>query len=151
MRACCPCRAQFAVMLDPAAAKQVGLVDAVVPTPQLLGAAEAAMQRMLKFPDFSRAVSSLRAVRSGCCPGARRRIPSLPAHAAAAAPPRCAQETKRLLREEFCKEWVTYADPEAAYAWDMLASPAVTQQLGAVLQRLSGGGKKQPGGAQSKL
>jgi Delta3-Delta2-enoyl-CoA isomerase len=57
------------------------------------------------------------------------------------------QETKRLLREDFAKEWQEYAAPEAESAWGMLSSPAVVAALGGVLRRLAGGKQK----AESKL
>jgi hypothetical protein len=47
------------------------------------------------------------------------------------------QETKRLLREEFSREWVAFAGPEADYAWDLLSSPAVVKGLHGMMQRLS--------------
>ncbi len=52
------------------------------------------------------------------------------------------QETKKLLRADFAREWVAYATPEAEGAWALLSSPPVVATLGAVLQRLSSGGKK---------
>ena len=50
---------QFAVMLGPAEAKQLGLIDDIAPRDGLRAAAEAAMQQMLKAPDFSRAVRAV--------------------------------------------------------------------------------------------
>ena len=55
------------------------------------------------------------------------------------------QETKRLLRGDFAREWADYCEEEAGIAWRMLASPEVVGQLGSVLERLSA--RKQ----QSKL
>jgi hypothetical protein len=48
------------------------------------------------------------------------------------------QETKRKLRGDFAREWGAQLEEEAAWAWDLLSSPAVVAQLGGVLQRLSG-------------
>ncbi|EFN55461.1 hypothetical protein CHLNCDRAFT_133803 [Chlorella variabilis] len=100
---------QFAVMLQPEAAKEVGLIDDVAPKEGLLAAAEEAMAQMLVSPDFSRA------------------------------------ETKLNLRGDYAQQWAAYAEPEAEGAWEMLCSPAVVGQLGAVLERLSGGKKKASG------
>lgn len=104
---------QFAVMLAPEEAKELGLIDDVAPKEGLLAAAEEAMSQMLKSPDVSR---------SG---------------------------TKLLLRGDYAKEWVAYADTEVDYAWQMLSSPPVMKQLGAVLERLSGG--KKAAAARSRL
>lgn len=43
-------------MLPPDEAKELGLIDEVVPRHKLQAAAEAAMREMLKTPDHSRAV-----------------------------------------------------------------------------------------------
>ena len=83
---------------------------------------------------------------AGCCPHtihAPRLSPAAYLPAAACA----LQETKRLLREDFAQEWLAYAGPEAAYAWALLNSPPVVEQLGAVLERLSG---KKPPAQQQK-
>lgn len=58
------------------------------------------------------------------------------------------QETKRLLRGDFAKEWVAFLPGEAEYAWALLASPPVVEQLGRVLAALSGGGAKKAAGAK---
>ena len=50
-------------MLSPAEAKALGLVDEVVPKEKLQAAAQAAMQEMLRVPDFSRAVRYLGDIR----------------------------------------------------------------------------------------
>lgn len=52
------------------------------------------------------------------------------------------QETKRLMRGDFAREWAAYAETEVDYAWELLVSPGVVAQLGAVLERLSGGKPK---------
>lgn len=52
------------------------------------------------------------------------------------------QETKRLMRGDFAREWAAFAETEADYAWSLLSSPGVVAQLGAVLERLSGGKPK---------
>ena len=78
--------------------------------------------------------------------------------------PLLSQETKRLLRQEFADEWAAFAHGEADYAWNMLSSPAVVKQLGAVMRRLQqgskqhvtsdasgGGGKDGSGPSRSKL
>jgi len=49
---------QFAVMVTPDEAKELGLVDDVVPKLKLQAAAEAAMVELLKAPDAGRAVRS---------------------------------------------------------------------------------------------
>ncbi|KAI3425765.1 hypothetical protein D9Q98_007740 [Chlorella vulgaris] len=46
---------QFAVMLQPGEAKELGLIDDVASKEGLMAAAEQAMRQMLKSPDFSRA------------------------------------------------------------------------------------------------
>jgi 3,2-trans-enoyl-CoA isomerase len=51
---------QFAVMATPDEAKELGLVDDVVPRHKLQTAAEAAMTELLKAPDAGRAVSERR-------------------------------------------------------------------------------------------
>ena len=48
---------QFAVMASPDEAKELGLVDDVVPKLKLQAAAEMAMMELLKAPDAGRAVS----------------------------------------------------------------------------------------------
>lgn len=48
---------QFAVMSSPEEAKELGLVDDVVPRHKLQAAAEAAVMELLKAPDAGRAVS----------------------------------------------------------------------------------------------
>lgn len=67
------------------------------------------------------------------CPPAPALLPSAP------------QETKLNLRGDYAQQWAAYAEPEAEGAWEMLCSPAVVGQLGAVLERLSGGKKKASG------
>ena len=54
-------------MLSPAEAKALGLVDEVVPKEKLQAAAQAAMQEMLRVPDFSRALSKWAAIHDTCC------------------------------------------------------------------------------------
>lgn len=111
---------QSAVMLAPAEARRLGLIDEVMPKEQLMATAEGAMRRMLVAPDFSRA------------------------------------ETKRLMRGDFARDWAAFAGGEAEYAWAMLSSEPVVKQLGAVLERLSGGRKAgaaagAAGGGRSRL
>eukprot|EP00887_Chlorella_sp_A99_P007966 scaffold12.g7966.t1 len=48
---------EFAVMLTPEEAQEVGLVDELVPKYKLQAAAEAAMRQMLRSPDHSRAAT----------------------------------------------------------------------------------------------
>ncbi|GAB4823529.1 hypothetical protein N2152v2_010575 [Parachlorella kessleri] len=93
---------QFAVMLSPAEAKALGLVDEVVSKEKLQAAAQAAMQEMLRVPDFSRA------------------------------------GTKKLLREDFARDWAAYWDNEAEWGWKVLSEESTAKKLGGVLQRLSG-------------
>lgn len=58
------------------------------------------------------------------------------------APDASRAETKRLMRGDFAREWAAYAEAEVDYAWELLVSPGVVAQLGAVLERLSGGKPK---------
>lgn len=46
------------------------------------------------------------------------------------------------MRGDFAREWAAYAETEVDYAWELLVSPGVVAQLGAVLERLSGGKPK---------
>jgi len=55
---------QFAVMANPDEAKELGLVDEIVPKMKLQAAAEAAMAEFLKTPDNGRAVSRMDIERS---------------------------------------------------------------------------------------
>lgn len=48
------------------------------------------------------------------------------------------QATKRLLREDFAKEWVEFCVPEADWGWDLLSSEGTVRALGAVMQQLAG-------------
>jgi len=49
---------QFAVMVNPEEAKELGLVDSIVPKMKLRAAAETAMADLLRAPDAGRAVRS---------------------------------------------------------------------------------------------
>lgn len=57
---------QFAVMVTPDEAKELGMVDDVVPKHKLQTAAEAAMGELLKPPDVGRAVSQRGSCYSPC-------------------------------------------------------------------------------------
>ena len=146
---------QLARLLSPLEALRLRMVDELVHPSKLLAAAEAAATRMLGVPDFSRAVRA-RWMRPGCAGEhkAPRQRPPAAAWVARLSVPLALdpflQETKRLLREDFAKEWVAFLPGEAEYAWAMLASPPVVKQLGAVLAALSGGGKKAAGAKQPR-
>lgn len=71
---------------------------------------------------------------SACCPPPRR-IRSICIVAPITARP---QATKKLLREDFAREWGQYWEGEAAWGWQLLSSPSTVSKLGAVLERLSG-------------
>lgn len=51
------------------------------------------------------------------------------------------------MRGDFAREWAAFAETEADYAWNLLSSPGVVAQLGAVRERLSGGGGRKAGAA----
>lgn len=51
---------QFAKLASPQEALAISLIDRVVPTPQLLPAAEAAMADLLKLPDWGRQITKKR-------------------------------------------------------------------------------------------
>jgi enoyl-CoA hydratase/carnithine racemase len=57
---------QFAVMVSPAEAKEMGMVDVVVPQYKLLAAAEGTMSELLKAPDAGRAVRVIPNISSFC-------------------------------------------------------------------------------------
>lgn len=48
------------------------------------------------------------------------------------------QATKKLLREDFVKEWAGYWEDEAAWGWKLLTQDSTVKTLGGVIQRLSG-------------
>ena len=147
---------QFAIMATPDEAKELGLVDDVVPRQKLQTAAEAAIMELLKAPDAGRAVrkfpffiffspgsfldiSFMIYIRMKCF----TQVSSFPL-----------QETKRLLRGELAAQWQAFLPQESEYAWRQLNSPATVAKLKEVMQRLAG--KKKPSattaaGPQSKL
>lgn len=62
-------------------------------------------------------------------------------------PPLAVAGTKRVLREDFCRQWEQYWAGEAEGAWGFLNEPETMRVLEAAMQRLSGGNKGGGAGA----